>query len=91
MAIINTVFDFNRELQAGPYMWPGGYPRFFVTNDGGVLSFKATEENAGMIRDSIIANSKDGWRVECVEINWEDRELYCDHTDERITPAYQWP
>jgi len=34
---INTVKDFGEALRNGPYAWPGGYPLFFITADGGAL------------------------------------------------------
>jgi hypothetical protein len=86
---IRHIFDFNLALFNGPYAWPGGYPRFFITADGGSLSFKAAEENAGLIRDAIIAHDKHGgWCVIGVEINWEDNFLICDHSNEIIPCAY---
>jgi hypothetical protein len=30
----------------------------------------------------------DGWRVVACDTNWEDGELYCDHSGERIESAY---
>jgi hypothetical protein len=30
-------------LRAGPYAWPGGYPLYFLTIDGGTLSFAAVQ------------------------------------------------
>lgn len=85
---IETVFDFNRELAAGPFAWPGGYPRYFITSDGTALSFAAARDNARLIRDAIIGHDDSGWRVVACGINWEDDELFCDQTGERIEPAY---
>lgn len=85
---IKHVFDFNKALAHGPYAWPGGYPCYFVMSDGEALSFKAAQENAGQIRDAIIANDRAGWRAVALEINWEDNELTCAHTGERIESAY---
>jgi len=33
-------------------------------------------------------NVNDGWRVVACEANWEDAELYCDYSGERIESAY---
>jgi len=85
---IKHVFDFNKALAHGPYAWPGGYPCFFVTSDGEALSFKAAQENAGLIRDAVIAQDNSGWRVVAFEVNWEDNELTCSDTGERIECAY---
>lgn len=85
---INTVSDFRKAYRAGPYAWPGGYPVFFVTSDGGALSFKAAKQERRNILEAIAHKQNDGWRVVASEINWEDPDLLCDHTGERIESAY---
>ena len=57
-----TVADFDADLDH-PYAWPGGYPRYFVTNDGEALSFAAAKDNASQIRDAIESHDNGGWRV----------------------------
>jgi hypothetical protein len=89
---IKYVWDFNKALADGAHVWPGGYPLYFVTADGGALSFASAQENAAQIRDAIIQNdTHGGWCVIGVEVNWEDGELYCDHSGERIESAYAEP
>ena len=66
------------------YAFPGGYPVYYVTADGGVLSAEAVEENLGECCDP----SDSGWYVVAHDVNWEDPHLYCDHTGERIESAY---
>jgi hypothetical protein len=85
---INTVADLDEALENGPYAWPGGYPVFFITSDGGALSFKSVKEEYDQIAESIENNLNDGWRVEAADVNWEDPELYDDHSGERIESAY---
>ena len=36
---IKSVADLKATLRAGGFAWPGGYPLYFVTSDGGALSF----------------------------------------------------
>ena len=86
--IISSSDVFRTELSGGPFAWPGGYPKFFVTHDGAALSFDAATENVDLIVDSIENGHSDGWRVVAVEINWEDDNLICDHTRCRIQSAY---
>lgn len=95
---IRNVFDFNKALEIGPYAWPGGYPLYFITADGGVLSWQAAIDEQALIRDSIIdypfngdqmPHFTDGWRVVALEINYEDDNLYCDHTGNKIESAYE--
>ena len=83
-----TVADFNAALASGPYAWPGCYPLFFVTDDGEALSFDSASAEADLIRDSIASNSRDGWHVVAVEVNWEDEDLRCAHSGEVIESAY---
>jgi hypothetical protein len=85
---IRYFWEFNKALEHGPYAWPGGYPCYFICSDGGALSFQAAQENAGLIRDAIIAGDNSGWRVVAMDVNWEDPALYCDHSGARIQSAY---
>lgn len=84
-----TPRSFINALLRGPYAWPGGYPLFFWTADGGALAFGTAWEE----RDAILAALRDGdrrggWFVEGVDVNWEDPELFDDHTGKRIESAY---
>lgn len=85
---INSISDFRKAVRNGPYAWPGGYPLFFVTSDGAVLSFSSARYNRRHVLQSIASNANDGWRVVGVEANWEDPDLRCDATGERIPSAY---
>lgn len=71
-----------REWQA--YAWPGGYPLFYYTKDGGVLSPRAANSELARTLDP---NDECFFIVAC-EINYEDPDLWCDHTNERIPSAY---
>lgn len=86
--LIRTVDDFKKALEYGPYAWPGGYPMYFITSDGGALSFEAAEAEASSVIDSIQNNHSDGWRIVARDVNWEDTSLTCDHTGKRIESAY---
>lgn len=83
-----TVEDFEKALEEGPYAWPGGYPVYFIVDDGEALSFNAALENKENIIDSIESKTNDGWRVVGRDINYEDNDLYCAHTNEKIECAY---
>ncbi len=86
-----TPQQFLSELETGPYAWPGGYPRYFITADGEALSFKAADKNKERILDECLnldRASWDEWKVVAVEINWEDANLFCVHSGERIESAY---
>ena len=86
---IETLCDFRRAMRHGPYVWPGGYPVYFITADGGALSYDAARANRREIISAIADNdARGGWRVAGLEINYEDDALYCDHTGARIPSAY---
>ena len=85
---INTVHDFRRAIRNGAYAWPGGYPLYFITSDGAALSFEAAKTERRNILQSIAHRTNDGWRVIGADVNWEDQELTCEHTGERIPSAY---
>ena len=90
-----TINAFRRAIRNGPYAWPGGYPLYFVMADGEAISFEAAKQNRREILEAIRANHRnDEWLPVAFEINWEDGELRCAHTNERIESAYTtslWP
>jgi hypothetical protein len=85
--IANTA-QLRATLRNGQYAWPGGYPLFFITSDGGALSFESVRKNLRNVLDSIAHKSADGWRVVACEVNWEDSDLTCDDSGKRIESAY---
>lgn len=85
---IKTVADLKATLRAGPFAWPGGYPMYLITSDGGTLSFKTVREEFHNIAYAIKHKQDDGWRVVGCDINYEDHDLYDDHTNEPILAAY---
>ena len=89
MANIKAAKGFLQQLKDGAYAWPGGYPMFFITADGAVISFRAAQEEKAQIVDSLLHGQRQsGWYVEGRDINWENASLHCDHTGERIESAY---
>jgi hypothetical protein len=88
---INSISDFRRAVRNGPYAWPGGYPLFFITSDGEALSFEAVRERRREILEALRDKDNSGWRVVAVDVNWEDADLHCAHTNKRIESAYAEP
>jgi hypothetical protein len=86
---IQSISDFRKAMRNGPYAWPGGYPVYFITSDGAALSFKAAKQERRNILEALKDNdTRSGWHICGADINWEDCELMCDHTGERIEAAY---
>jgi hypothetical protein len=86
---IESVSDFRRAMRYGPYAWPGAYPIYFITADGGVLSYAAAKaERRQVVRAIGHSESFSGWRIVAYDVNWEDADLTCDHTGEKIESAY---
>lgn len=71
-----------------PYVWPGGYPLYVVMADGESLSVAAAREQWAQIVRSTLQQSRDGWASAGFEVNWEDVEMTCAHTGDRIESAY---
>jgi hypothetical protein len=69
----------------------GMYPKYFITSDGACLSWQSAKNNAEQICQAIEDKSSCGWRVVACDVNWEDGELYCDHSNKRIESAYAEP
>lgn len=80
--------DVKATLRAGKYAWPGGYPMYFITADGGVLSFEAAQAEFHQVAWDWLHNGNTGWRIVGCEINYEDTNLICDHTNEPIEAAF---
>jgi hypothetical protein len=85
---IDTVAELKATLRAGAYAWPGGYPLYFICDDGAALSFDSVKENLPQVIYAIRHGLRDGWRVVACEINWEDNDLTCEHSGKPIPAAY---
>ncbi len=72
------------------YAWPGGYPVYYITEDGGILcpacARMAEDETLSVVDENGWTDPQ--WHIIGVDVNWEDSSLYCDHCYERITSAY---
>lgn len=88
--LITSISDFRKAYNQGlnKYAWPGGYPTFWIMSDGGCVSFDCAKSERRQMLESLASKANDGWRPVALEINWEDPDLYCDHTGKRIESAY---
>lgn len=91
---ITSLQGLSNVLNHGPYAWPGGYPKFFVMQDGETCCFECIKDN----RIEVFAAAPEGpgeerspdpqWWTVAVYINWEDPSIYCAHCDGPIESAY---
>ncbi len=85
---IRTISEFRSAVRNGPYAWPGGYPIYFVCDDGAALCCKCVKKERRSILSSIADKMNDGWRVIGLDVNYEDDMLHCDNCSDRIESAY---
>ena len=71
-------------LARSPYAFPGGYPMFAITNDGGAICARCAHTEREAIGTT---TGDDGWNVVALDINYESR-LNCDNCGARIAAAY---
>ena len=88
MWLINKSRTLKEHIRHGKYAWPGGYPVYFLTDDGEVLSYDAVKENYRQVLSAVKNNDNNGWKVIAADVNWEDGFLYCSHTGNKIESAY---
>ena len=86
---IETAAQFKAALRAGEHTDVGGYPLYFVMGDGEPLSFDAARSNLREIFAAFQSGRiRDDWRPVSVEINYEDDDLHCAHSGQKIASAY---
>ena len=84
-----TLEQIKEQLREGNYTFPGCYPKYFVTWDGMPLSFIEAKNNfAEICRAHITQDTNSGWYLAGVDINWEDEDLRCIHSNKKIECAY---
>ena len=69
------------------YAWPGGYPMWYLTTDGGALCPTCANKERALI-DAAAADNDAQWNVIAYDANWEDPQFYCDNCSQRIESAY---
>ena len=91
---IKTPGQLAATLRAGASTFPGCYPLYFVTLDGEAVSFKAVEANPRRYFSELREYTSGRWgtghgdRIFGTDINFEDDDLYCADTGEKIPSAY---
>ena len=78
-------FDFKVGTQPVPVAsFPGLYPIYYVTQDGGILCPECVNMYLALCADS----NDPQWYVIASDVNWENPELICDNCGCRIESAY---
>lgn len=85
---IKTIAELEKAIADGPYTQLGMYPKYFITECGGVLSFETVVDNVERIKEAITDRHYSGWLVCGCDVNWESL-LFCDHSGEQIESAYE--
>ena len=84
-----TLTEYRKAIHNGAYAWPGGYPIYFICDDGAALCFNCAKKERRNIIESICRNIRDGWNLAATDINYEDTELVCAHCGKPIEAAYK--
>lgn len=74
------------DLAKHPYSWPGGYPKFAITNDAEPLCKQCVVTER---RSIALTDGHDGWCILGLAVNWENLHLFCAHCGAQIEAAYQ--
>jgi hypothetical protein len=85
---IHNSIDLRATLRAGKYTSLGCYPVFLITSDCCALCMDCARAEYRNVSRAIREKFNDGWRVTNCEVNYEDKELYCDHCSQPIESAY---
>lgn len=82
-----TIEQFKADLETR-YTSVGSYPKYFICADGGILSWESAKEEQELIISCMEDKSEKQWIVVGCDINWENDDLVCDHSGEKIERAY---
>lgn len=98
MTAMMTLKAVKEQLRAGPYAWPGGYPRYFICGDGEAMCFACVRKQwRGVVSAHRQMSQTNGhrvpsnvseWLMAATGVNWEDPDLFCAHCGTRIQSAY---
>lgn len=75
----NRDLPLDSNLKLAKYVWPGGYPLFYLTKRGDCLCPDCAQVSIDSSHEDVVI---------IADTNWEDNELYCDDCNNRIPSAY---
>lgn len=94
---IKSVRDFLLSVKEGKYTSLGSYPKYWVIGTDGnyeVLSYEEVQRGWKRLATALRLSLKNDPATvkslvpKFVEINWENADLYCDWSGDRIESAY---
>lgn len=71
-------------LEWASYVWPGGYEIHYYTRDSGVLCHNCANDELMRTLDP----DDTQFYIVDHDCNYEDDNVYCDHCNRQIKPAY---
>ncbi len=71
--------------------WPGGYPIYYIMDDGEYMCAKCVNNEAEVHFGSVEDSRADGWRVEGYHVAYEGPDTYCCHCNTTLETAYGDP
>lgn len=83
-ALQDTKYDIFLGLEWTAHAWPGGYEIHYITDDCGILCHQCANQEL----DRTLDPDDEQFCIVGAEINYEDNDLYCDHCNRQILPAY---
>lgn len=84
--LINSISDLRRAFRHGPYAWPGGYPTYFLCDDGEPLCNKCARDNRREVIEAVAHKDRSGWHLVALDVNYEDT-MHCAHCGTQIESA----
>ena len=88
MPTFTTIREFLDSVRTGKYTSVGCYPKYWLMRDGETLSYEAVRENIFAIARAMRDHNDAQWECVGCDVNWEDPDMYCAHTNARIESAY---
>jgi hypothetical protein len=90
MMYITNTQELRTAIRQGKFTSVGGYPLYFITSDGEGMSRGAVLQNYREVSHAVRNRDRAWahWGVVALDVNWEDPNLFCCHTGERIESAY---
>lgn len=83
---INTLPQRDESGNYPAYAWLGGYPLYYLCQDGGILCAGAECANGP---ESKTADEYDPqWHIIATDVHWKGESMVCDHCGGAIESAY---